>query len=120
MSSHYWCHGPECHTKDTQDRVRGSKGSKVLRTRKLKQRALNMYGYGGGNIWNYFCSHHCFMEFAHKHTERIIAIEPRTTPLETPIHDPKRTEHSHTYSDGRVYKWYSTTIKKIDNESNVG
>ena len=32
-----WCHGPECHTKVTTDRVRGSKGSKVLRTRKVKQ-----------------------------------------------------------------------------------
>ena len=122
MSSHYWCHGPECHTRNTQDRVRGSKGSKVLRTRKIKKREYekSMFGHGGGNIWNYFCSHNCQMDFAHKHAERIIAIEPRTTPLETPIHDPKRTEHSHTYHDGQVYKWYSTTIKKIDKDSNVG
>ena len=79
-----------------------------------------MYGNGGGNIWNYFCSHHCFMDFAHKHTEQIIRIEPRAMPLETPIHDPKRTEHSHTYSDGSVYKWSSTTINKLDTDSNVG
>jgi hypothetical protein len=37
MSEHHWCHGPSCHTYSTQDRVRGSKGSKVLRTRKVKQ-----------------------------------------------------------------------------------
>ena len=37
MSSHYWCHGTNCHKSRTQDRVRGSKGSKVLRTRKVKQ-----------------------------------------------------------------------------------
>ncbi len=30
-----WCHGPMCHTSRTTDRVRGQKGSKVLRTRKV-------------------------------------------------------------------------------------
>ena len=122
MSSHYWCHGPECHTKDTQDRVRGSKGSKVLRTRKIKQTdyTRNMYGNSGGNIWNYFCSHSCQMDFVHKHAEQIIRIEPRAMPLETPIHDPKRTEHSHRYSDGSEYKWYSTTIKKVDKLNDIG
>ena len=35
--SYYWCHGPNCHKNKTQDRVRGSKGSKVLRTKKIKQ-----------------------------------------------------------------------------------
>ena len=37
MSEYKWCHGPKCHTYKTQDRVRGTKGSKVLRTRKLKE-----------------------------------------------------------------------------------
>ena len=35
MSDYNWCHGPKCHTKHTQDRIRGVKGSKVLRTRKI-------------------------------------------------------------------------------------
>ena len=116
MSSHYWCHGPECHTKVTTDRVRGSKGSKVLRTRKIKQ---NDHGYPSG-IWQYFCSTNCYNDFAHKYIEQVIRIAPRLEPLETPIHDPKRTEHSHTYSDGSMHKWYSTDIKKIDESSNVG
>ncbi len=116
MSSHYWCHGPSCHEKVTTDRVRGSKGSKVLRTRKIKQRnGINMYGNGGGNIWNYFCSHNCHMDFVDKHAEQIIRIEPRTTPLETPIEDPKKeTTDTHWGSYTR------TVINKIDNESNVG
>ena len=37
MSSHVWCHGPSCHEKVTTDRVRGSKGSKVLRTNFSKE-----------------------------------------------------------------------------------
>ena len=37
MSNFVWCHGPSCHTQHTQDRIRGVKGSKVLRTKKVKQ-----------------------------------------------------------------------------------
>ena len=36
MTDFNWCHGPNCHKKHTVDRVRGVKGSKVLRTRKVK------------------------------------------------------------------------------------
>ena len=123
MSSHYWCHGPECHTKSTQDRVRGSKGSKVLRTRKIKQDKYdyhkNMYGNSGGNIWNYFCSHNCQMDFVHKYAEQIIKIAPRTEPLETPIEDPVREKHTHNYSFGE-HSYYTTTIKKLDTSNDVG
>ena len=117
MSDYYWCHGPECHTKETQDRVRGTKGSKVLRTRKIKQSDYHksMYGNGGGNIWNYFCSHNCHMDYVDKHAEQIIRIEPRLTPLETRIEDPKKeTEHY------RYGSYTRTVINKIDNDSNVG
>jgi len=114
--SHVWCHGPRCHTYKTQDRVRGSKGSKVLRTRKIKQHnGINMYGNGGGNIWNYFCSHNCHMDYVDKHAEQIIRIEPRTTPLETRIEDPKKeTEHY------RYGSYTRTIINKLDTDSNVG
>ena len=33
MSNFNWCHGPSCHTYETQDRIRGIKGHKVLRTK---------------------------------------------------------------------------------------
>ena len=36
VSEFIWCHGTNCHKSHTTDRVRGSKGSKVLRTRKIK------------------------------------------------------------------------------------
>jgi hypothetical protein len=116
--SHVWCHGPKCHTYSTVDRVRGSKGSKVLRTRKIKQDYhKNMYGNGGGNIWNYFCSHNCHMDFVCKHAEQIIRIEPRLEPLETPINDPEKKTYQSSYGD---YSYTRTTITKLDNESNVG
>jgi len=118
MSSHFWCHGPSCHTYTTQDRVRGSKGSKVLRTRKIK---INDNGYPSG-FYKYFCSNTCYYNYADKHAEQIIKIEPRHEPLETPIHDPKKVKHTgnYVYSDGTRHTWTETQIKKIDNESNVG
>ena len=37
MSNYRWCHGPKCHENKTQDRIRGVKGSKVLRTERLQK-----------------------------------------------------------------------------------
>ena len=118
MSDYFWCHGPECHTKVTTDRVRGSKGSKVLRTRKIKQ---NAHGYPSG-IWQYFCSNSCYNDFAYKYIQQVIRIAPRPTPLETPINDPKKVTHTsnYTYSDGTRHTWTTTEITKLDTESNVG
>ncbi len=113
MSSHFWCHGPSCHTYTTQDRVRGSKGSKVLRTRKIK---INDNGYPSG-FYKYFCSNTCYYNYADKHAEQIIKIEPRHEPLETPINDPEKKTYQSSYGD---YSYTRTTITKIDNESNVG
>ena len=58
MTDYNWCHGPECHKKHTVDRVRGVKGSKVLRTRKIK---LN--NWNNGSQWSFFCSNHCQNDF---------------------------------------------------------
>ena len=80
MSSHVWCHGTNCHKSRTQDRVRGSKGSKVLRTRKVKQDQWNK-----NSFFKYFCSNGCYNDFANANIERIVALAPRTEPLETPI-----------------------------------
>ena len=113
MSSHYWCHGPNCHTYVTTDRVRGSKGSKVLRTRKIK---INSNGYPSG-MWQYFCSTGCYNDFANKYVEQVIRIAPRLEPLETPINDPEKKTYQSSYGD---YSYTRTTITKIDNESNVG
>ena len=116
MSSHFWCHGPECHTKVTTDRVRGSKGSKVLRTRKVKQHTDRAW-YNPNNFYNYFCSNGCYNDFANKFAQQIIRIAPRTEPLETPINDPEKKTYQSSYGD---YSYTRTIITKVDNESNVG
>ena len=92
MSDFNWCHGPECHTIHTQDRVRGSKGNKVLRTKKVTNRYKSMYGNGGASIWHFFCNHRCLMDFMAKHTQAVISIAPRREPLEKKIKDPVKQE----------------------------
>ena len=113
MSSHVWCHGTKCHKSHTQDRVRGSKGSKVLRTRKVKQNEWNK-----NSFFKYFCSNSCYNDFANANIERIVALAPRTEALETPINDPVKTKHTggYTYADGTQHTWTTTDIKeRVDN-----
>ena len=75
-----WCHGPKCHKSHTQDRIRGVKGSKVLRTRKIAQTKWNE-----NNCWSHFCSQGCWTDFMNEHWNEFIGLHPRTEALETPI-----------------------------------
>ena len=78
--TYQWCHGPKCHTNHTQDRIRGVKGNKVLRTRKITENNWNKE-----TVWSVFCSQACYTQFFYKHWAAVIAIAPRTEALETPI-----------------------------------
>ena len=104
MSEHVWCHGPHCHTSHTQDRIRGVKGSKVLRTRKVKQYSNHI------KMYSYFCSQGCYNDFANKYVREVIAIAPRTEALETPIEVVKEQA---TDWGGNPYT--STRILTVDN-----
>ena len=105
MSDYNWCHGPSCHTNKTQDRIRGVKGSKVLRTRKVQQNAWNK-----NSFYRYFCSNGCYNDFANKHVREVIAIAPRLEALETPI---EVTKEKRTNYFGNPYT--QTIITKVDN-----
>ena len=105
MSNFNWCHGPSCHTSHTQDRIRGVKGSKVLRTRKVKQTEWNR-----DRFYSKFCSNSCYNDFANTHIQQIVAIAPRTEALETPIDVVK--EHAR---DWRGNDYMETKIIAVDN-----
>jgi len=107
MSDFNWCHGPQCHEKHTVDRVRGVKGSKVLRTRKINTRGRQELFW-----YDYFCSQQCYDDFANTYIQQVIAIAPRTECLETPIHDPKKEKHTHEFSWGNHS--YTTTKIEVD------
>ena len=105
MSNFVWCHGPSCHKSHTQDRIRGVKGSKVLRTKKVtlpRPEYINMYSY--------FCSQGCYNDFANTYVQQVIAIAPRTEALETPI---EVTKVQDTYWNNETYM--RTEIKTVDN-----
>ena len=97
MSNYNWCHGPECHEKKTTDRVRGVKGHKVLRTRKIPLTQWNM-----NNAWSHFCSQGCWNDFMHKHWNQFIGLHPRTEPLETEIEDPKKETSQYGWSHWNI------------------
>ena len=127
MSDYNWCHGPHCHTNQTQSRVRGSGDNKVLRTIKIKQGRYNYYDRGDNNVsmWDYFCNQGCLMDYIRTHITSIIAIAPRTKALETPIKVEKEKYESYRYewNSGpnnetvRVpYQATRTIIKSVDND----
>jgi len=82
MSDYNWCHNPDCHTIETQSRVRGTGDNKVLRTVKIKANRYNGYQT---NIWNYFCNNSCLFQFLNKFGQDIANTYPVRQPSETPI-----------------------------------
>jgi len=103
MSDYNWCHGPSCHKRHTTTRVRGVKGSKVLRTMKINV-SNRQYLQG---LWKYFCDQTCMHDFIREHIEEFVQLHPRTEALETPIEDPKKVQNQ--------YGWVHTEIKAVDN-----
>ena len=104
-----WCHGPNCHTYQTQSRVRGSKGNKVLRTIKIKH-GSSYRTHEHYSMFNYFCNQSCLMEYIRLHLTSIIAIAPRREALETPIEVEVETR---TDWHGNPYK--QKVIRGVDN-----
>ena len=105
MSDYQWCHGPSCHKRKTTTRVRGVKGSKVLRTMKI-----NVSGAYPQGLWKYFCDQTCMHDFIHKHIQEFVQLHPRTEALETPIEVKKETYESPYWG-----KQTRTTITPVDN-----
>ena len=56
MSELKYCQGPECHTYDTKDRLKGIKGSKTYQTRR---RSFLVYGE--------FCDTRCYNDWFNKY-----------------------------------------------------
>ena len=70
MSDLKLCQGPDCHTYDTQDRLKGQKGNKTYQTR----RRSNFY-YGNKN----FCDQRCLYDWVNKYIEQGLDHFGRTT-----------------------------------------
>jgi len=105
MSNFVWCHGPSCHKSHTQDRIRGVKGSKVLRTKKVAKVTQDRWT----NMYSFFCSQGCYNDFANTYVREIIALHPRTEALETPINVTREKV------DSRYGDYMETKIIAVDN-----
>ena len=108
------CQGPKCHTYDTQSRIRGTKGNKVLRTRNA--RYDNDINPEWGYKWDrYFCDERCMNDWLEVHMTQLISfVGLKTKPQESPI-DIVETTHQ----NWQGVNYTRTTIKLKENENNV-
>ena len=65
-----FCQGPECHTYNTQDRVKGPQGHKTNQTRRRSS-----FYYGNGN----FCDQRCLCDWFRKYGTQAVNHFGRTT-----------------------------------------
>ena len=113
------CQGPECHTYKTQSRIRGVKGSKVLRTRNAYVEINdNPNSWATPDNWSvYFCDERCMQDWLAKHIAHFMTIVGiKTTPSETPIDVIKETYERETYT-GSKYTYTDTTIKLLNSNA---
>jgi len=70
MSELKYCQGPDCHTYNTKDRLKGPQGNKTYQTR----RRSSLY-YGNGN----FCDMRCQNDWFHTYGTQAVNHFGRTT-----------------------------------------
>jgi len=58
MSELKYCQGPDCHTYNTQDRIKGQKGNKTYQTRRRSS-----FYYGNGNFCDMRCQNDWFSKY---------------------------------------------------------
>ena len=122
MSDYNWCHNPDCHTIETQSRVRGTGDNKVLRTVKIKVGRFNYMKDNSPNIWVYFCNQNCLMRFLGRFCTEIANTYSVKQPSETPIKVQKEKYESYRYkwtdngSERVPYMATRTTINSVDND----
>ena len=61
MSELKYCQGTRCHTHQTQDRIKGTKGNKTYQTRRRSH-----FYYGNGNFCSMWCWNDWFNDFGDK------------------------------------------------------
>jgi len=94
-----YCQSHKCHTYDTKDRKRGSKGNKVNQTRRRSD-----FYYGSGN----FCSLNCYNDWADQFMNRAIdQISGR-------LNEPLTLTEENAWRKTRRYNWNRGNGYEID------
>ena len=107
------CQGPKCHTYDTQSRIRGTKGNKVLRTRFARYDVIEQQKYDWLNNWEYFfCDERCMNNWLDVHMTQLISfVGLKTKPSETPVNIIQETRQNWAGNN------YTVTTIKLLNEA---
>ena len=118
MSDFNWCHNPNCHTIETQSRIRGTGDNKVLRTRKIALKSE----YIRESIYAYFCNQNCLFSFLRQFKNEVANIRPVKNASETPINivSEQQTGRRYNYetSSYRDYTYNTKTIM-VDNRTEI-
>ena len=85
-----YCQSHKCHTYDTKDRKRGSKGN-----RKNQTRRRSSFYYGNGN----FCSMNCYNDWANQFMDRAI------NNISGRLHEPLTMSEENAWRKLRRYNW---------------
>ena len=88
-----YCQGPNCHTYETKDRLRGPKGAKYYQTRRRSQ-----FYYLGHNA----CSMQCERDWFNKFGEQAVNHFGR-------IHEPIKLTADNAWYKDNDYDWESST-----------
>ena len=99
------CQGPNCHTYDTKDRLRGPKGMKVPQTRRRSS-----FYYLGGNACDMRCQSDWFEKFGNQAVDYFGRI---TQPIKLEAGNAwhKNWEWDNSYQD-RTYYTYNQVTKE--------
>tara|TARA_Y100001951_G_scaffold87405_1_gene78401 strand:- start:25 stop:417 length:393 start_codon:yes stop_codon:yes gene_type:complete len=96
MSQLKYCQGTKCHTYNTKDRIKGTKGSKYYGTRRRSS-----FYYGNGN----FCCQTCMYDWINEHIEHALNHFGRIT-------EPKKVYCDNAwYKNCRYVGWENNTSR---------
>ena len=87
-----YCQGPDCHTYETKDRIRGTKGNKSYQTR----RRSNFY-YLGNNACSMQCERDWFQKFGNQAVDHYGRI-----------HEPKKLMPENAWRNIRNWNYNAT------------
>ena len=101
-----FCQGPDCHTYQTQDRLKGQKGNKTYQTRRRSH-----FYYGSGN----FCDERCLYDWVAQYIEQGLDHFGRTTQAKHLTEDNawvKDYDWRNTTDDEHRYYYLNTITKE--------
>ena len=103
-----YCQGPNCHTYETKDRLRGPKGAKFYQTRRRSS-----FYYLGGNA----CCMRCEGDWFRKFGQRAVDHFGRITETKRLVPENAwRKEYDYNYNEGQSYHSNWCMVNKLTQE----